>query len=74
MEGKEKNVGIRRELDEVDLKFTAYMMTIILAVVTVWHGIDIATGFLGAVIMAQTRDLYRSTTKKGGNDEQNSVS
>ena len=53
------------KLDEIDLKFLGFLLTIILAVATIWQGIDIATGFLGAIIMAQVRDLYRSSTNTG---------
>ena len=53
------------KLDEIDLKFLGFFMTVILAVATIWQGIDIATGFLGAIIMAQVRDLYRSQTNTG---------
>ena len=53
------------KLDEIDLKFAGFFLTVILAIATIWQGIDIATGFLGAVIMAQVRDLYRSQTNTG---------
>jgi len=53
------------KLDEIDLKFIGFFLTIILAMATIWQGINIATGFLGAVIMAQVRDLYRSQTNTG---------
>ena len=53
------------KLDEIDLKFIGFFITIILAVATIWQGIDIATGFLGAILMAQVRDLYRSGTNSG---------
>ena len=55
----------KRHLSEIDLAYFGFFLTTILAVATIWQNIDIATGFLGAVLMAQVRHLYRSQTKKG---------
>lgn len=49
----------------IEQKFLGLYAMVILAIVSIFQGIDLVTGFLGGVIAMMIRDLYRTDTKEG---------
>ena len=63
-----------KDLDELELKFLGFYITLILGIVSAFVGVDLITGFLSGLLMMMGRDLYRkeTNTAKGVSNGKNS--